>query len=110
MRLYPAIHSLGPSRGAPAAPPDGRVAGGPLPASARDWSLRRRRCHELNLGYFEVEADNPLDDPGQRTLIWQLGAQGRGACSQGDLAVVEFCAYRGARLARLARKGDLICS
>jgi hypothetical protein len=61
----------------------------------------------LNLGYFEVEADDPLDDPGQRALIWQLGAQGRGACSQGDLAVVEFCAYRGARL---ARKGDLICS
>jgi hypothetical protein len=59
------------------------------------------------VGYFEVEADDPLDEPGQRALIWQLGAKGCRACSQGDLAVVKFRAHRWARL---TRKGDLVCS
>jgi len=37
-----------------------------IPAE-RDQSLRRRQ--ELYLGYFQVEADDPLDKPGQRALI-----------------------------------------
>lgn len=69
--------------------------------------MRQTRCNELYLGYFEVEANDPLDEPGQRALIRQLGAKGCRACSQGDLAVVEFCAHRRARL---TRKGDLVCS
>ena len=69
--------------------------------------MRQRRSNEMHLDYFEVEADDPLDEPGQRALIWQLSAKGSRACSQGDLAVVELCAHR---TARLTRKGDLVCS
>ena len=61
----------------------------------------------MHLGYFEVEADDPLDEPGQRALIWQIGAKGRRARAQDDFAVVEFRAHRGARL---AREGDLVHS
>ena len=61
----------------------------------------------MHLGNFEVEADDPLDEPGQRALIWQIGAKGRRTRSQDDFAVVEFCAHRRARL---ARKGDLVHS
>lgn len=61
----------------------------------------------MHLDYIEVEADDPLDEPGQRTLIWQLSAKGSRACSQGDLAVVELCAHCRARL---TRKGDFVCS
>ena len=61
----------------------------------------------MHLGNFEVEADDPLDEPGQRGLIWQIGAKGRRIRSEDDFAVIEFCAHRRARL---AREGDLIHS
>ena len=61
----------------------------------------------MHLGDLETEADDPLDEPGQRAVIWQLGAKGCRAGPQGDIAVVEFCFHRGARL---AREGDLIGS
>ncbi len=61
----------------------------------------------MHLSNFEVEADDPLDEPGQRTLIGQVGAKGRCTRSQDDFAVVKFCAHRRARL---ARKGDLVHS
>ena len=78
-----------------------------LPASSRDQSVRWRRYHKLYLGYFEVEADDPLDQPGQRALIRQLGTKGCRAWFPDDFAVVKFRAHRGARL---SREGDLICS
>jgi hypothetical protein len=65
------------------------------------------RRQELDLGYFQVEADDPLDKPGQRALIGQLGAKGGRACSPDDFAIVKFRAHRGARL---ARERDLIGS
>jgi hypothetical protein len=61
----------------------------------------------MDLGNFEVEADDPLDEPGQRALIGQIGAKGGRTCSQDDFTVVEFGAHRRARL---AREGDLIHS
>jgi hypothetical protein len=39
---------------------------------------------------FKPEAGDPLDKPGQGSLIWQLGTQGCGARTDADLAVVEF--------------------
>ena len=61
----------------------------------------------MHLGNFEVEADDPLDEPGQRALIRQVGAKGRRTRAQDDFAVVKFCTHRRARL---ARKGDLVHS
>ena len=57
----------------------------------------------MHLGDFEVEPDDPLDEPGQRALIWQVGAQSCRASSQDDLAVVEFRAHDRAGV---AREGD----
>ena len=61
----------------------------------------------MHLSNFEVEADDPLDEPGQRTLIRQIGAKGRCTRTQDDFAVVELRAHRRARL---AREGDLVHS
>jgi len=55
---------------------------------------------------FKPEAGDPLHEPGQGGLIWQLGAKGCRARAYGDLAVVEFCAYGGARL---TGESDLVC-
>ena len=51
----------------------------------------------MYLGNFEAEADDSLDEPGQRALIWQIGPKGRRTSSQDDFAVVEFGAHRRAR-------------
>ena len=48
------------------------------------------RRHEPYADYFEVEAGDPLHEPAQGCLIWQLGAKGCRAWANGDLAVVEF--------------------
>ena len=48
---------------------------------------------------FKPEAGDPLHQPGQGSLIWQLGAKGGRARTYGDLAVVEFRAQCGAGLA-----------
>ena len=61
----------------------------------------------MYLGNFEVEAEDPLDEPGQRALIRQIGAKGRRARAQDDFAVVELCAHRRASL---AGEGDLVHS
>jgi hypothetical protein len=55
---------------------------------------------------FKPEAGDPLHEPGKGCLIWQLGAEGCGAWAYGDLAVVEFRAQRGTRL---AAERDLVC-
>jgi hypothetical protein len=49
-------------------------------------------------GYFQPEVDDPLDEPGHRALIGQLGAQGGRVRADGDRAVVEFGAHSGAGL------------
>jgi hypothetical protein len=49
---------------------------------------------------FQPEAGDPLYQPGQGSLIGQLGAEGCHAWAGADLAVVECRAQRGACLAR----------
>jgi hypothetical protein len=61
----------------------------------------------MHLGNFEVQAEDPLDEPGQRALIGQIRAKSRAARAQDDFAVVEFCAHRRASP---AREGDLVHS
>ena len=60
----------------------------------------------MQIDDFEPEAGNPLHQPGQSPLIWQLGTEGCRAWADADLAVVEYRVQSGARL---ASKGDLIC-
>jgi len=50
------------------------------------------RRHEMHVDQFKPEAGDPQQEPGEGCLIWQLGAKGRRARANGDLAVVEFCA------------------
>ena len=64
------------------------------------------RRHQVHLDYPEPEAGNPHYQPGQGRLVGQLGAKGCYARAYGDLAVIEFCAQGGTRL---AGKRDLIC-
>jgi hypothetical protein len=71
----------------------------------RRVAVRGWRRHEAHEDYFEVEAGDPLHEPGQGCLIWQLGAKGCRAWAGGDLAVVEFRAQRGTCP---AGEGDLI--
>ena len=61
--------------------------------------------HEIQVDDLEPEAGDPLHEPGEGCLIWQLGAKGCRARAYGDRAVVKFCAERGARL---ANESDLI--
>jgi hypothetical protein len=67
--------------------------------------LGGRRRHAVHLDDFEPEAGDPLHKPGEGCRVWQLRAKGGGARADGDLAVVEFRAQRGACL---AGEGDLI--
>ena len=75
--------------------------------AASKYALGQGRCEEMHLGNFEMEADDPLDESGQRALIWQIRAKRRRARAQDDFAVVEFCAHRRASP---AREGDLVHS
>lgn len=52
------------------------------------------------------EADDPLYKPGEGSLVGQFGADGGRIRACGDVAVVELCAQRPARL---AAESDLIC-
>jgi hypothetical protein len=63
------------------------------------------RRHEARVDDFQPQAGDPLHEPGQGGLIRQLGAKGRHIRADGDLAVIEFRAQRGACL---AREGDLV--
>ncbi len=69
--------------------------------------LAGRGLDEKYAGNFKPEADDPLDQSGQRCLILQLAAKSCRVRAYGDLAVVEFRAGRGARL---AAEGDLVCA
>ena len=55
--------------------------------------------------HFQSEAGDPLHQPVEGSLIWQLGAKSRRIRTHGDRAVVKFCAKRHARL---TREGDFI--
>ena len=62
--------------------------------------------HQVHLDDFKPEADDPFYQPGEGSLVGQLGAKGgrRRACH--DLAVVEL---RAQRSAGRAAETDLIC-
>ena len=60
----------------------------------------------MHVDDFKPEVGDPLHQPAEGSLIWQLGAKGCRAGAGIYLAVVEFRAQRGARL---ARESDLIC-
>jgi len=57
------------------------------------------RYHELHMDDFEPQGGDPLHEPGQGGGIWEFGTEGRRGRAYGDLAIVEFCAQYGARLA-----------
>ena len=71
----------------------------------RDQLWRWCGLNEKHVRNFKPQADDALDEPGQRCLIGQLAAQGGRVRAHGDLAVVEFRAGRGAGL---APEGDLV--
>ena len=48
---------------------------------------------------FEPQGGDPLHEPGEGGGIWEFGAEGRRGRAYGDLAIVEFRAQYGARLA-----------
>jgi hypothetical protein len=56
---------------------------------------------------FKPKADDPLNKPGEGSLIGQLGAEGGRLRACPDLAVVEL---RAQRSAGLAAESDLICA
>src|ERR1700751_4552823 len=70
------------------------------------WLLRLW-CHEAHVDHIESQAGDPLHQPGQCALIWQLRPESRPVGTYADLTVVELRAQRGARL---AQEGDLIRS
>ena len=59
------------------------------------------------MGDFQPQVDDALDEPRQRTLVGQLGAQGGHAWAAGDLAVVKL---RADRWAGPSGEADLVCS
>lgn len=56
---------------------------------------------------FEPQIGDPLHEPGQGGGIWEFCTEGRRGRAYGDLAIVEFCAQHGARL---AGESDLVCA
>jgi hypothetical protein len=61
----------------------------------------------VNVDQFEPKAGDPLQEPVQGTLIWQLGAERRAVDAHEDLAVVEF---RPQDAARPTDEGYFVCS
>jgi hypothetical protein len=60
----------------------------------------------MHVDHDKPQADDPLYEPGEGSLVGQLGAEGGRVRARGDLAVVQLCAQRSARL---AAESDLIC-
>jgi len=89
----------------PPPPPDGPAADGwrTLICAA---SVTAQLRYDVHVDDFKPEIGDPSHEPAEGSLIWQLGAKGCRAGAGTDLAVVEFRAQRGARL---ARESDLIC-
>jgi hypothetical protein len=56
---------------------------------------------------FKPKADDPLNKPGEGSLIGQVGAEGGRLRVCGDRAVVELCPQRSAGL---TAESDLICA
>jgi hypothetical protein len=46
----------------------------------------------MHVNNVEPKIGDPLHEPGEGRLVWQLGAQGCRSRAYGDLAVVEFFA------------------
>jgi len=60
----------------------------------------------MYIDHDKPQADDPLYQPGEGSLVRQLGAEDGRVRACGHLAVVELCAQRSARL---AAESDLIC-
>jgi hypothetical protein len=60
----------------------------------------------VHIDDLKPEAGDPRYKSGQGSLIWQFGAEGCRTRADADLAVIEFRAQRGTRL---AGESDLIC-
>jgi hypothetical protein len=58
------------------------------------------------MDHVETEAADPFDEAGKSSPVWQVGAQGCGARSHCDFAIIELGPQRGARL---TCERDLIC-
>lgn len=68
----------------------------------RGWWRR-----EVQVDHFKPEPDDPLHEPPESSLIWQLGAKGCRAGAHDNLAVIKF---RAQGRTSLTRDGDLIGS
>jgi hypothetical protein len=55
--------------------------------------------HSVHVDHFKPEDGDPLHEPGEGSLIGQLGVQGGRAWAGDDLAIIEFRAHSGAGLA-----------
>jgi hypothetical protein len=87
------------------APRDGRLpAAAAVVASEVRGGLGGSQAHVEQL---ESQAGDPLQESLEGTLIWYLGAKRGRARAHADVAVVELCAQRGARL---TGEGNLIRS
>jgi len=84
----------------------GRPGGRRVPYPDLHSISHRQRRYDVHVDDFKPKVGDPLHEPAEGSLIWQLGAKGCRAGTGADLAVVEFRAQRGARL---ARESDLIC-
>ena len=60
----------------------------------------------MHIDHDKSQADDSLYQPGEGSLVRQLGAEDGRVRACGDLAVVELCAQRSARL---AAESDFIC-
>jgi hypothetical protein len=79
--------------------------GGPT-RCVRDPSWHRSQCHQVDVDHYQPKADDSLYEPGEGSLVGQFGPEGSRVRACCDLALVELCAQRSARL---ATQGDLIC-
>ena len=59
----------------------------------------------MRMDNVKPEVRDPLHEPGEGGLVGQLRTEGRRARTYGDLAVIEFCAQHGTRL---ASESDLV--
>jgi hypothetical protein len=57
----------GAARCSPTCPGSGCTGSG-CNSTRQSWQERRR--HEVEVSHYKPEADNPLDEPPQRILIW----------------------------------------
>ena len=71
----------------------------------RDPSWHRSQCHQVDVDHYQPKADDSLYEPGEGSLVGQFSPEGSRVRACCDLALVELCAQRSARL---ATQGDVI--